>query len=294
MFKNRLFRKENLKRVLLVTLTLLIILSISEVILSEVIKAHPDTMQTSITKTFNNIKNQLEFEGLSQATKNISRNYSDLFNGSSNIIITNDAGNILYNYNTGYISGNNKFSVLIDPWKANEYGSDIAYLIDNKNKIKYSAQLDISLNMNNLKEQSSKNPLSKVLFARTTEYENIAEDKEIVTSDGSSYVVSSETKLLMDYEYIGSKGLNLFAIYDSDHQFNNYYYFVNLLQMFKRWILLLMLGILVISLGLGICLLYRAKYSSSKIDKQKIAFTICPHCGEKIEAENENKNNKNN
>ncbi len=229
MIKNSFFKISNLKKILVMLFSLLIVLSVSILIITEVINSQPDNVQTSIDNKFNKIKIQLEFNGLTKTVKEMTKDYSKLFDGFSNIIITNDNGKILYKVNNGYISEKNNFSVIINPWKTTEDINDIAYLLDSKDNIKYSAQLDISRNTNKLKAESSKNVLSKVLFPKKVDSDDSLGTKEITNSDGSSYVNPSDTNIIINYEYIASKGYNLYSLYDSDHQYNSYYIFTNLL-----------------------------------------------------------------
>lgn len=309
------FSKINLKKTLLILFSVLIVLCISLLITTEVKKSQPDNLQQSVDDRFNKIKVQLEFKGLTQTVKEMTGDYTKLFDGFSNVIITDDSGKILYNVNDGYISEKNKFLVLIDPWQANGYGSNIAYLIDSKNTIKYSTQLDILLNMNKLKEQSAKNPLSKVLFLETQESDDYLGDKEITNSEGSTYVISSETKIIMNYSYIASKGLNLYSLYDSEHQYNNYYIFTNYLNAIRHtlmififvflilfWILLplwvfkdarkqylnaskwTIITLLTSILGFDLYMIFRPKNVKCIFCNRVIEtnWIMCPYCGKKI------------
>lgn len=321
MIKNPFFKTSNLKKILLILFSLIIILVVSVLITTQVIKSQPDNIQQSINDRFNKIKVQLEFEGLTKSVKEKTNDYSMLFDGYSNIIITDDTGKILYKVNNGYISEKDKFLALVDPWQSNGYGSDIAFLIDSKNNIKYSTQLDIFLNTNKLRKQSSENTLSKALFsAKKDTDDNLGDnltDKEITNSNGSSYIISSETNIVMNYAYVASKGYNLYSLYDSTHQYNNYYIFTNLLNTVKHYLLITTLVFLILFwillpiwvfkdaqnqhcnatiwgmitfilniLGLAIYLVSRSRnvkcISCNKTIKNY--WLLCPYCGEKINA----------
>ena len=316
MIQNLFSKSLNLKKILLLLFSLLLLLSISILITTEVINSHSDSIQQSVADEFNKLKIQLEFKGLTNSIKEMTKDYSEMFDGYTNIIITDDNANILYNTNSGYISEKSKFSVLVDPWQANEYGSDIAYLIDNKNNIKYSTQLDISQNMNKIKELSSKNPLSKGLFSNTQDIDDKIGDKEIINADGTSYVNSSETKIIMNYEYIASKGLNLYSLYDSDHQYSNYYIFTNSLSTLLHWLIIfgaiflfifwILLPLWIFKdakkhhskariwtiitfvlniLGLGIYLIFRSKNKKCIACNKELEdnWIICPYCKNEID-----------
>jgi len=285
MIQHSFLKISNLKKIILLLFSFLIILSVSILITTDLIRSRPDNIQQSIADRFNKIKVQLEFKGLTETVKEMTEDYSKLFDGYSNIIITDDNGKILYNVNNGYISEKNKFSVLIDPWQANGYGSNIAYLIDSKNNIKYSTQLDILLNTNKLKEQSSKNVLSKSLFTEKQDSDDLLGDKEITNTDGSSYVISSDTKIIMNYGYVASKGLNLYSLYDSSHQYNNYYVFSNNLKIVRQWLIVLAIAFLISILALGVYIIFRSKnikclYCNKAV---KDDWILCPYCGKKID-----------
>jgi hypothetical protein len=315
MMKNSFFKISNLKNILLVLFSLLIVLSVSILITTEVIKLYPKSIQQSIADRFNKIKVQLEFSGFTSKVKEMTEDYPRLFDGFNNVIITDDNGKILYSVNDGYISEKNKFLVIIDPWKANEFGNNIAYLIDSKNNIKYSTQLEIYLNLNKLKEQSSKNPLSKALFSKTQDMDDYIGYKEKANSEGSSYVISSETNIIMNYEYIASKGLNLYSIYDSNYQYHNYYTFTNFLKIVRRCLIIFTIVLLTLFcalltlwvfkdakkrnlnaarwaiitfianiFGLGIYLIFRPKNIKCVACNNTIEdnWILCPHCGEKV------------
>ena len=315
MIQHSFFKLQNTKKMLIIIFSLIIVLSVSILITTEIIKSRPQNIQQSIADRFNKIKVQLEFKGFTKNVKEMTEDYSKLFDGYSNIIITDDNGKIVYKVNDGYISEKDKFLVLIDPWQANGFDSDIAYLIDSKNTIKYAAQLDIALNINKLKEQSSKNTLSKALFSQLLDSDDSLGEPEITNSDGSTYVISSETKIMMNYEYIASKGLNLYSLYDSEHQFNNYFIFTNFLQTVSHWMIIITVGFIILFwillplwvfkdaqnkhlnvhkwailtfflnvFGLGIYLIFRpksAKYPSCNQDIQD-NWILCPNCGKKI------------
>lgn len=317
MIEHSIFKLSNIRKLLVVFFSLIIILSVAIVINTEIIKLQPKNVQQSITDRFNKIKDQLEFNGITKTVIEMTEGYSKLFDGFSNIIITDDYGKILYKVNSGYISEGNKFSILIDPWLANGFGSDIAYLIDSKNKIKYSAQLDIGNNMNKLKEQSSKNTLSKVLFPKLQDSDDYLGDRELTNDDGSSYVVSQDTKIIMNYEYVASKGLNLYSLYDSDHQYHNYYIFTNYIKIVRHWLTVFIfvfiflfwgllplwvfkdarkhhysarkwatITLLINILGLGVYLIFRPKNEKCQSCNKtvEVDWILCPYCGNKINA----------
>ena len=222
LLKNNLFTTLNLRKMLLIFLTFVVIFAVSIIAITIIINTRSSTTERIVSETFSKIKVQLEFKGVDDSIKKLAEDYIDLFGGYCNIIITDVNGKIVFRLNDGYIVEKEKFLVLTDPWQTNGYGSDVAYIIDSKNNIKYSAQLGSVSNINALKETSSKNPLSKILYERTKNVGNSLGDKLIKNSDGNSYVVTADTKMIMDYGNIASKGLNLYSLYDADHQYNNY------------------------------------------------------------------------
>lgn len=304
----------NIKKILTLLLTFLVIVIATIFITGEIVKLQPDSVQQSIAEQFNKIKVQLEFKGLTKSVKEMTEEYSEEFDGFSNIIITNDTGNILFKVNNGYIFDQNKFSVLIDPWEENGLESQLAYLIDENNSIKYVAQIETSHNSNKLKEESSKNSLSNTLFSKNENDDLNMNNKEVKNSDGTSYIISNETKTIMSYEYIASKGLNLYSLYDSEHQYNNYYTITNLLTIFRRWLTIAAVIFLILFwillplwvykdairrtgkfkkwvivtsifniIGVALYLIFRPKISSSEQTGSETNTMICPHCNQKIE-----------
>lgn len=314
-------RISNIKKMLIILFSLIIVLSASILITTEVILRQPDNVQQSIADRFNKIKIQLEFKGITNTVKEMTQDYSKLFDGFSNIIITDDSGKILYKVNNGYISDKNEFLVITNPWQtggsvtSTGTGTDVAYVIDSKNSIKYSVQLDIARNMNKIKASSSKNVLSKILFPKVKDSDDVLGDSEITNSDGSDYINSTDTNIIMNYEYVASKGYNLYSLYDSEHQYNNYYIFTNNLNTARHWLIIITLICLIpfwiilplwvfkdarkhhlnahkwtiitafINIfGLGLYLIFRTKNSKyrARNSSDKDGWVLCPYCGKKI------------
>jgi hypothetical protein len=283
MFKSSTFEIGRLKKILILILILIIILGLSITGITTAIKAYPNTVQKAITDKFNNISYNLEFGGINKKVKQITSDYSALFDGYSNIIITNDNSDILFNLNNGYMSEKKKFSVIVNPSNDNEYESDIAYLIDSKNKIKYAAQLGLCSNMNNIKTQSSKNSLTKGLFMNEESDEN-SEDEQITNTNQVTYESSADTDIIMNYNYIASKGLNLYCLYNSEHQYNNYFKFTSLLKIIRQWLAGIIIAFSVVFFILVDLLIFKIRrlkrLNLEEVLKQN--DIICPHCGEKI------------
>ncbi len=283
---NHLFwEKKNVKKILNLQFLAIIIIGITILIVSQVMSIQPDNVQQSISEKFNQIKNQIEFKGFDEkALQTLNEDYSKLFDGYSNIIITDNNGKILYNINDGYLSEKNKFSVLVDPLAANGYGSNIAYLIDSKNNVKYSAQLDIFLNASNLKEISSRNPFSSMLFPNTQNTFDPNADKIIKNNDGTSFIISPEANIIMNYDYIASKGLNLYSLYDSEHQYNNYFFYANAISQLRYW--LLIAGALLLLSFCAMLPLWIVKSKHRKCSncnkKCESDWILCPYCGTKL------------
>jgi hypothetical protein len=304
--------KAQLKKILRFLFLIISILAISILITTEIINLQPDSVQQTIEEKFNQIKNQLEFKGIDSSVKDLTEDYTKLFDGYSNIIITDDKENILYKANEGYITDKNSFHVLVDPWEVNGYGSSIAYLIDGNNNVKYSAQLDIAQNMSNLKQISAENPLAEMLYTKTQEAYDSFGDKQITNKDGTTYIISAEANNIMNYEYIASKSFNLYSIYDSEHQYNNYFIFTNSINSIRHWFIiavLIALGffwlllplwvykdtrsyslntllwtliVFVLNLpGFGIYMLLRPRYTKCTYCKKTLEndWIVCPYCG---------------
>ena len=174
-------------------------------------------------ESFTAIRVQLEHHCIDDALGTLTKSYAKLFKDACNVVITDEKGIILYQLNDAYIIEPGTFHMMVDPWHANGYGSDLAYVVDSKNNLKYAVQLGTTANINALKSASAKNPLAKELYNRESVAENPIGDKEIHNVDGSSYIASADTTLVFDYSYIASKKMHLYAIYDSENQFSNFF-----------------------------------------------------------------------
>jgi hypothetical protein len=177
--------------------------------------------EKAMWESFDKIGSELEFNGINDKIKEYADKFNKLFNDYSNdysnIIITDEAGNIVYNSNSGFIPENGKFQVLVNPMNGSEggnYDPSTAYIIDNKNSIKYVAALNMRHNTDKLRELSASNPLTGVLFSQNHDVNNYGQ-MIIKNADGSSYSISNDLNILLTHTYIGSKSLNLFCVYNS-------------------------------------------------------------------------------
>jgi len=119
----------------------------------------------------------------------------------------------------------------------------------------------------------------------------------------------------MNYEYIASKGLNLYSLYDTEHQYNNYYVFTNILKAVNHWLMIFTLALIIIfwillplwvfkdarkghlnatkwtivallanAFGLGIYLILRPKRERCSSCNKEVEddWIVCPYCEKKI------------
>lgn len=304
-----------LKKILIVLFAIIIILGGAFFVNNDIIKKQPESIQQAIVDKFNKIKVELEYNGLTASIEEMTKDYSDKFDGYSNIIITDDDSNILYNTNGAYISEKNQFRLLVDPWGSDGYGNDTAYLIDSQNNVKYTAHLDICVNPKKLKEESAQNKIAKELFPKNPD------DDDFGSRDAKGD--SSETRIIINYEYVASKGLNLFSLYDSEHQYDKYYQLENSLRDMSHrlliatsvfgaifWILLpiwifvdarekylkaafwTIVAFALNILGLGLYLMLRPRFIKCRLCGKKLNtdWIVCPYCGDKPDFEETNEN----
>ena len=237
---------KRLKILLIVLFGALVLTTISIFVVTKTIDYEKSAAQERVSVTFNKMKEQIEFNGIDDKAKAMAAQYAELFGGYSNVIVTKDTGSALYMLNNGYAVEKDQFSILADPWQSYVNDNDIGYIVDRKNNIKYSVQFGITSNISHLKERSGKNPLAKVLYERSKGMNNPVGEKVIKNTDGSSYILVSDSKIILDYAYIASKGLNLYSLYDSESQFSRYFKAVEQKELVRNWlkIVLFIIGVL--------------------------------------------------
>ncbi|HEY8500519.1 MAG TPA: zinc ribbon domain-containing protein [Clostridia bacterium] len=150
-----------------------------------------------IRKGFEAIIEGLEFNGLNDSTLELIQKHRGNVGDNSNLIITDDAGRVLYHINNGFMPGTDQFIVITDP--ESRY-SNLAYILDPDLSVRYRLSLNRTYNGTKLKEYSSTYKDNVNLYNR------IREDESYFW--GSDDTVDKN----MYYAYIGSKGWNVYSI----------------------------------------------------------------------------------
>ncbi len=217
----KVFRPSVLRNILFSLVGLMIISMIISTTIISIIDNKVNEKQAAMWESFDKIGSELEFNGMNDKIKEYADKYNKLFNeysnNYSNIIVTDEAGNIVYNSNSGFIPEKGKFQVIASPLNGNEenyYDPSTAYILDSKNKIKYAAALNLSYNTDKLREISASNPLAKILFSQNPDLNNYGQ-RIVKNVDGTSYSISDDLNISLTYTYICSKGLNLYSAYNS-------------------------------------------------------------------------------
>ncbi len=143
-----------------------------------------------------------EFNGLDDTSKEKALELAALYGDYSNIIVTGNTGNVVYNLNEGYMPDKNVFNVIVDT-SSNLSHYSYGFIIDKDNAIKYQMRFDRVYNSLKLYEFSKNISLINFEFM---------DDKEKRLLD--IYQSSSSGKY-MNYAYIGSKGWNVYTIFNN-------------------------------------------------------------------------------
>jgi len=169
-----------------------------------------------ISEGFEAILEGLEFNGLNDSTLELIQKHRENVGENSNLIITDDAGRVLYHVNNGFMPGADQFIVITDP---DSRYSSLAYILDTELNIRYKLSLNRTYNGMKLIEYSSTYKDNVSLF-------------ESIRSDESFYWGSGDmADKNMYYAYIGSRGWNVYSIqrniHYSDYEYNNWHLAVN-------------------------------------------------------------------
>ncbi|NLG89298.1 MAG: zinc ribbon domain-containing protein [Clostridiaceae bacterium] len=166
-----------------------------------------------IRKGFETILEQLEFNGLNDATIESVKKYRELVGDYSNLIVTDNAGKVLYNANNGFMPETDQFIVLINPDSL--YPND-AYILDSKLNVRYKIILNRTYNGVKLVEYSK-------IYQDNQKLYDVIRYNEIFLSDTMDKN--------MHYAYIGSKGWNVYSIQKnisySDYNYSNWHLAAN-------------------------------------------------------------------
>jgi len=166
-------------------------------------------------QAFESVLEALEFNGLDDITKERISELAALYGDYSNIIVTDDAGNMVYNLNEGYMPDKDVFNVIVDTsgnsktYAAYTYG----YIIDANKNIKYQMRFDRIYNSLKLYDLTKASGFAESVFLDD-------EGNKLLFYNFSS---SSSSTKKMNYAYIGSKGWNVYTIFNSSYSYNYSY-----------------------------------------------------------------------
>ena len=172
--------------------------------------------RNKIRKGFEDIIEGLEFNGLNDSTLELIQKHRENVGENSNIIITDDAGYVLYHVNNGFMPGTDQFIVITDP--ESRY-PNLAFILDSELKVRYRLSLNRTYNGIRLKEYSS------------TYKDNVNLYDRILKEEAYLWVPDDMADKNMYYAYIGSKGWNVYSIQKninySDYNYSNWHLAAN-------------------------------------------------------------------
>lgn len=151
-------------------------------------------------KTYESLLETIEFNGLSDTTKEKAAELAELYGDYSNIIVTDEAGNVIYNLNEGYMPDMDVFNVIVDTEQGSRFFR-YTYIIDKNNSIKYRIEFNSISNPLRLFNFSKKFELSDTMLSKD-ENSTFLYNRSPITSDK-----------YMNYTFIGSKGWNIYTIF---------------------------------------------------------------------------------
>jgi len=250
-------------------------------------------------KGFERMVESLEFGGLNDTAKENISELANVYGEYSNIIITDDAGKVIYNLNEGYMPDKDTFTVIVNI--VNDSGSGaLGYVIDKNENIKYVMYFDKVYNYSRLEDVTRASGLAEKLFF---------DDKGNKINVFNGHVFSTK---YMNYAYIGSKGWNVYAIFNrTDAEYRvvpagkidllSTIYQAGVMAFILFWLLLPiwvfmdarnlgfhpalwgLLALITNIIGLIVYLVVRPDPILCKNCKHILAsrFVICPYCGEK-------------
>lgn len=292
-----------LKYLNMVLIGLAAVLLISSSISSNLYNAKCSDQLGKLSDAFNNISDELEFNGYSNAVQDKIKNYSMLYKQKANVIITDKEGKVLYNLNNAYMPEKGLF------YTAYKKGTRYVDIIDSQQNTIYTALLDYSFN-NNGKQGIAINKNMEMIANRIKSIplepgtEQFMEDEKMASERATVY---------MDSVLISSKGYSLYSIsaYNSadlvwnDKSNKIYRDIVNILGpisaiiIFFFWLLLpiwvfvdaqkrgfkaplwTLLVLLTNVIGLLVYLVVRPEYVKCRKCRRQLStdFVNCPYCG---------------
>ncbi len=161
----------------------------------------------TISDSFEAILEGLEFYGLADSTLEKIQIYRELVGENSNLIITDDAGRIVYNANNGFMPDSEHFIVLTNP--ESNYPL-LAYILDQELEVRYKIVLNKTYNGMKLAEHINEYKNKTDLYADIRKQETLS--MGIADTDDKN----------MHYAYIGSKGWNVYSIQKDIPYYNCY------------------------------------------------------------------------
>jgi RNA polymerase subunit RPABC4/transcription elongation factor Spt4/cbb3-type cytochrome oxidase subunit 3 len=214
---SKLFSVQKGLRVFLLILAVVSVLSLTVSAVAESSRNKKiQSDRNKIREGFEAILEELEFNGLNDSTLELVQEYRKLVGENSNLIISDDAGYVLYHVNNGFMPGTDQFIVITDP---DSHYSNMAYILDPELSVRYRISLNRTYNSMKLIEYSNT-------------YKDNVNLYDVIRRDEAYYGHSGDTvDKTMYYAYIGSKGWNVYSIQKninySDYEYNNWHLAVN-------------------------------------------------------------------
>lgn len=316
-----------LRNIVLAVAVLMIASFITYLVINGIDNSERLKKSAAVRNKFMDLVEKLEFNGINDQIKEAFSDYTALFDRNSNIIITDDDGKVIYSLNHGYMPDTGVFTVVVSP--VDDFYSNMAYIVNDKYEIIYAMELVENYNYAKLRENSRRNTNIESIFTESGDAEYNGNDemsmegvrgklldmKWRIKDFGRNLAGRTGLANAMNYAYIGSKGWNLYVVYNDNmlHE-HNYYNVYNkdisavlseafgiaagvllaiLWLLLPIWVFLdarkrdfkaPLWGILVLVtnvVGLIIYLVVRPELSVCKQCKMKLSskYVVCPYCG---------------
>ncbi|MCX7711089.1 MAG: zinc ribbon domain-containing protein [Clostridia bacterium] len=205
-----------IQRGIAICVSIIVILVITGVILSGFISQKDHAYLQQKDGLFKAMNASIEFNGISEEVKTLASSYAKLYpGGKANVIITDASGKVLFSLNQGFMPQNDRFLVAVSTDEKHSFSND-AFILDDNKEIRYILNVNNPDNTFKLKEFSSQLGV-KLPSNRNDSYEVERTVDGIKKNIKIDFNNSYNSSYDMQYAYIGSKGLNLYTIFDGSY-----------------------------------------------------------------------------
>lgn len=221
MTKNYIKRMKLVRTISAVLATIFTILLISTIVLSGTIDQRFHMSMQQKEEVFKELVASIEFNGVGDGLKNLAVTYSKLFpRRNVNVIVTDSSGKVLFNLNQGYMPDSGRFLVAVPVSNEGPYYHN-AFIIDNNKEIRYMVGIENPGDTFKLREFTSQLGV-ELPEAHDGTYEVERSVNGVNKKIRIDFRGNFNNNSNMHYAYIGSKGLNLYTVFDNDFSFRHY------------------------------------------------------------------------